>query len=75
MVGFYPQRLSARKSVLKTRLLFVLIAIAGVTVALLLRMPPVSDAAAIWWGFGIVAASLLLTATGFMGFLKLVGAY
>ena len=30
---------------MKTRLLFVLIAIAGVTVALLLRMPPVSDAA------------------------------
>lgn len=36
---------------------------------------PVSDAAAIWWGFGIVAASLLITAAGFMGFLKLVGAY
>ena len=36
---------------------------------------PVSDVAAIWWGFGIVTASLLITATGFMGFLKLVGAY
>lgn len=36
---------------------------------------PVSDGAAIWWGFGIVTASLLLTAAGFMGFLKLVGAY
>ncbi|TGN41082.1 hypothetical protein [Marinobacter confluentis] len=36
---------------------------------------PISDAAAIWWGFGIVSASLLITAAGFMGFLKLVGAY
>ncbi|MDI9246083.1 hypothetical protein [Marinobacter sp. CHS3-4] len=36
---------------------------------------PVSDVAAIWWGFGIVSASLLLTAAGFLGFLKLVGAY
>ena len=36
---------------------------------------PVSDVAAIWWGFGIVTASLLLTASGFMVFLKLVGAY
>lgn len=35
----------------------------------------VSDAAAIWWGFGIVTASLLIIATGFAGFLKLVGAY
>ena len=36
---------------------------------------PVSDVAAIWWGLGIVSASLLITAAGFMGFLKLVGAY
>lgn len=36
---------------------------------------PVSDMAAIWWGFGVVSASLLITAAGFMGFLKLVGAY
>lgn len=36
---------------------------------------PVSDVAAIWWGFGIVVVSLLITAAGFMGFLKLVGAY
>lgn len=36
---------------------------------------PVSDGAAIWWGFGIVTASLALTAVGFLGFLKLVGAY
>ena len=36
---------------------------------------PVSDAAAIWWGFGIVVASLGITAAGFLGFLKLVGAY
>ncbi|TGX49554.1 hypothetical protein DIT72_11390 [Marinobacter orientalis] len=36
---------------------------------------PVSDAAAIWWGFGIVAASLGITAAGFLGFLKLVGAF
>jgi hypothetical protein len=36
---------------------------------------PVSDGAAIWWGFGIVSASLLITAAGFAGFLKLVGAY
>jgi len=36
---------------------------------------PVSDGAAIFWGLGVVVASLLLTATGFMGFLKLVGAY
>jgi hypothetical protein len=35
----------------------------------------VSDGAAIWWGFGIVAAALGLTAAGFLGFLKLVGAY
>lgn len=36
---------------------------------------PVSGAAAIWWGFGIVSASLLITAAGFAGFLRLVGAY
>ncbi|KPP98075.1 hypothetical protein [Marinobacter sp. HL-58] len=36
---------------------------------------PVSDGAAIWWGFGIVAASLGITAAGFLGFLKLLGAY
>jgi hypothetical protein len=36
---------------------------------------PVSDMAAVWWGFGVVTASLLITAAGFMGFLKLVGAY
>lgn len=39
------------------------------------REVPVSDAAAIWWGFGIVAASLGITAAGFFGFLNLVGAY
>ena len=36
---------------------------------------PVSDAASIWWGFGIVTTSLLITAAGFAGFLRLVGAY
>ncbi|KXO09600.1 MULTISPECIES: hypothetical protein [Marinobacter] len=36
---------------------------------------PVSDAAAIWWGFGIVVLSLGITAAGFFGFLALVGAY
>jgi hypothetical protein len=36
---------------------------------------PVSDGAAIWWGFGIVTASMLITGAGFAGFLKLVGAY
>lgn len=36
---------------------------------------PVSASAAIWWGFGIVVASLGITAAGFMGFLALVGAY
>lgn len=36
---------------------------------------PVSDGAAIWWGFGIVTASLCITAAGFLGFLKLVGAF
>ena len=35
----------------------------------------ISDGAAIWWGFGIVAVSLGITATGFFGFLMLVGAY
>ncbi len=36
---------------------------------------PVSEGAAICWGFGIVAASLGITAAGFFGFLWLVGAY
>jgi len=36
---------------------------------------PVSDTAAIWWGFGIVSASLSITMAGFFGFLILVGAY
>lgn len=36
---------------------------------------PVSGGAAIWWGFGIVAVSLGITAAGFLGFLALVGAY
>ena len=35
----------------------------------------ISDGAAIWWGFGIVAVSLGITAAGFFGFLMLVGAY
>lgn len=35
----------------------------------------ISDGAAIWWGFGIVALSLAITAAGFFGFLILVGAY
>ncbi|GHD54288.1 hypothetical protein SAMN05216429_10619 [Marinobacter persicus] len=34
-----------------------------------------SDAAAVWWGLGIVALSLGLTGAGFFGFLMLVGAY
>lgn len=36
---------------------------------------PVSDGAAVWWGFAIVVASLGLTALGFFGFLVAVGAY
>lgn len=35
----------------------------------------VSDAAAIWWGLGIVVLSLGIVGTGFFGFLMLVGAY
>tara|TARA_R110000823_G_scaffold197624_1_gene328791 strand:+ start:382 stop:750 length:369 start_codon:yes stop_codon:yes gene_type:complete len=35
----------------------------------------ISDGAAIWWGFGIVVASLGITAMGFFGFLVIVGAY
>lgn len=35
----------------------------------------ISDAAAVWWGFGIVLLSLLITGAGFFGFLMLVGAY
>ncbi|WP_100639975.1 hypothetical protein [Marinobacter salexigens] len=35
----------------------------------------ISDGAAIWWGFGIVLASLGITAIGFFGFLMAVGAY
>ena len=35
----------------------------------------IADGAAIWWGFGIVAVSLAITAAGFFGFLMLVGAY
>ena len=34
-----------------------------------------SDAAAVWWGLGIVTLSLGLTGAGFFGFLMLVGAY
>lgn len=34
----------------------------------------VSDAAAIWWGLGVVVASLAITALGFAAFLWLVGA-
>ncbi len=36
---------------------------------------PISDGAAIWWGFGIVVLSMAITAAGFLGFLALVGAY
>ncbi len=36
---------------------------------------PISDAAAIWWGFGIVVASVGITSVGFLLFLKAVGAY
>ncbi|MDR9425780.1 MAG: hypothetical protein RI567_10915 [Marinobacter sp.] len=35
----------------------------------------ISDAAAIWWGFGIVLVSLAITGAAFFGFLMLVGAY
>lgn len=35
----------------------------------------ISDAAAIWWGLGIVVAALGITAAGFFGFLAAVGAY
>ena len=35
----------------------------------------ISDGAAVWWGFGIVVASLGITAIGFFGFLAAVGAY
>jgi len=35
----------------------------------------ISDGAAVWWGFGIVVASLGITAVGFFGFLAAVGAY
>lgn len=35
----------------------------------------VSDGAAVWWGFGIVVASLGLVAIAFFGFLVAVGAY
>lgn len=35
----------------------------------------ISDGAAVWWGFGIVIASLGITAMGLFGFLALVGAY
>ncbi|WP_339799960.1 hypothetical protein [uncultured Marinobacter sp.] len=35
----------------------------------------VSSGAAIWWGFGIVLLSLLITASGFLGFLWLVGVW
>ncbi|MBZ2167345.1 hypothetical protein [Marinobacter sp. F4216] len=36
---------------------------------------PISDGAAIWWGFGIVVAALGITSIGFLLFLKAVGAY
>ncbi|AOY88488.1 hypothetical protein BKP64_10110 [Marinobacter salinus] len=35
----------------------------------------ISDAAAIWWGLGVVLAALGITAIGFFGFLMVVGAY
>lgn len=35
----------------------------------------ISDAAAIWWGLGVVTLSLGITLAGFFGFLVLVGAY
>lgn len=35
----------------------------------------ISDAAAVWWGLGIVATALGITAAGFFGFLLAVGAY
>ena len=35
----------------------------------------ISDGAAVWWGLGIVMASLGITAIGFFGFLMVVGAY
>jgi len=35
----------------------------------------ISDGAAVWWGFGIVAVSLGITASAFMVFLMMVGAY
>ncbi|WP_372985789.1 hypothetical protein [Marinobacter sp.] len=35
----------------------------------------ISDAKAVWWGLGIVVASLGITAAGFFGFLAAVGAY
>lgn len=35
----------------------------------------VSDGAAVWWGLGIVALSLGLTAAGFAAFLRIVGAW
>ncbi|GAA3566884.1 MAG: hypothetical protein MI794_09450 [Pseudomonadales bacterium] len=34
----------------------------------------ISDAAAMWWGLGIVLAALLVTGSGFAAFLYLVGA-
>lgn len=36
---------------------------------------PVSDAAAVWWGFGIVLLSLAISAAGFLAFLAVVGAF
>lgn len=35
----------------------------------------ISEGAAIWWGFGIVLASMAITGLGFFGFLMAVGAY
>lgn len=35
----------------------------------------ISDAAAIWWGLGIVMAAVGITGAGFFAFLMLVGAY
>ncbi len=35
----------------------------------------ISEGAAIWWGFGIVLASMTITGLGFFGFLMAVGAY
>jgi len=35
----------------------------------------VSDAAAVWWGLGVVSLALVLTGAGFAGFLWVVGVF